>query len=91
MRISAPTTTSVVSSHNLSQLADPSTSTATVTGSSGTPTGTVTFKDGATVIGTVALSGGGATLTTALLTTGSHSITAEYGGDSNMMRARHRY
>jgi hypothetical protein len=55
--------------------------TATVTGVS--PTGTVTFKDGATVLGTVALSGGVATLTTSSLTIGSHSITAEYGGDAN--------
>ncbi len=60
--------------------------TATVTANSpgaGTPTGTVTFKDGATTIGTPTLSGGVATLTTATLALGSHSITATYGGDSD--------
>jgi hypothetical protein len=49
----------------------------------GTPTGTVTFKDGSTALGTVALAGGSVTLTTAGLTAGGHSITATYGGDSN--------
>ncbi len=49
----------------------------------GTPTGTVTFKDGAATIGTSALSGGSATLTTSALSVGSHSITAVYAGDAN--------
>ena len=61
--------------------------TATVTASrarSGTPSGTVTFKDGATTIGTGTLNGSGvATLATAGLSVGSHSITAVYGGDTN--------
>jgi|GEM_PF-2466068 len=57
--------------------------TATVTSGAGTPTGTVTFKDGATSIGTGALSGGHATLTTSTLTGGAHSITAAYGGSAN--------
>jgi hypothetical protein len=59
--------------------------TATVTGSSGTPTGTVTFKNGSISLGTAALNGSGvATLTTSALAVGSgYSITAEYGGDSN--------
>jgi hypothetical protein len=43
-----------------------------------TPTGSVVFKSGATVLGTVALSGGNATLVTRALTTGSHSIVATY-------------
>jgi hypothetical protein len=50
----------------------------------GTPTGTVTFKDGTTVLGASAtLSGGSATFTTAALSVGSHTITAVYSGDSN--------
>ncbi len=53
----------------------------------GTPTGSVTFKDGGTVLGTGTLSVVGgrdqATLTTTALALGSHSITAVYGGDSN--------
>jgi hypothetical protein len=58
--------------------------TATVTGSSGTPTGTVIFADGATVLGTGTLNGSGiATWTTSTLAIGSHSITTQYGGDAN--------
>ena len=47
-----------------------------------TPTGTLTFYDGATALGEVNLSGGSATYTTAALTAGTHSITAVYGGDA---------
>ncbi len=48
----------------------------------GTPTGTVTFKNGSTVLGTGALAGPGvATFSTSGLTVGDSSITAEYGGD----------
>jgi hypothetical protein len=58
--------------------------TATVTASSGTPTGPVTFKDGATTLGTGTLNGSGvASFTTSALTAGVHSITAVYGGDAN--------
>jgi Big-like domain-containing protein/Calx-beta domain-containing protein len=49
-------------------------------GSTGVPTGTVTFKDGATTIGTATLSAGVATMTTATLAVGTHSLTAVYGG-----------
>jgi hypothetical protein len=54
----------------------------TVTGSGGTPTGSVTFKDGVTVLGTATLFGGTASLATARLTAGTHNITAIYNGDS---------
>lgn len=57
--------------------------TATVTGTSGTPTGTVTFMDGVMTLGTGPLVGGVATLTTSALTSGTHAITAAYGGDAN--------
>jgi hypothetical protein len=61
--------------------------TATVSGqpsSTGTPTGTVTFFDGATSIGTGTLNASGvATLTTNSLSVGTHSLTATYGGDLN--------
>jgi hypothetical protein len=50
----------------------------------GTPTGTVTFKDGSTTLGSpVSLSGGSATYSTSSLSTANHPITAVYGGDSN--------
>jgi Bacterial Ig-like domain (group 3) len=71
------------SSPNPSQVGQAATFTATVTGSGGTPTGNLVFKDGGAVLGTVALSGGAASLTAASLTLGSHSITASYLGSSS--------
>ena len=47
---------------------------------SGTPTGTVTLKNGTAALGTVTLSGGKATFSTSTLTRGAHSITAGYSG-----------
>ncbi|HEU4886936.1 MAG TPA: Ig-like domain repeat protein [Thermoanaerobaculia bacterium] len=81
---SAPTATSLTSSSNPSQAGESVTFTATVTplAGSGTPTGTVTFRDGSTVLGTVALAGGSASFSTSALLPGSHSITAEYSGDA---------
>src|SRR6185295_7464154 len=50
----------------------------------GSPTGSVTFFDGATVLGTAPPSPAGvATLTTTAMTLGPHSITARYGGDAS--------
>jgi hypothetical protein len=62
--------------------------TATAAGSGATPTGTVTFLDGATQLGTSTLSAtGAATLTVKALSVGMHSIQASYGGDSNFSAA----
>ncbi|MGZ5528506.1 MAG: beta strand repeat-containing protein, partial [Limisphaerales bacterium] len=80
------TTTAVSSSVNPSVSGQSVTFTATVSAvspASGTPTGTVTFKDGATTLGTGSLSGGSATFSTSSLSTAAHSITAVYGADSN--------
>lgn len=81
------TTTTIGSSANPSVFSQAVTFTAAVTANSpgsGTPTGTVTFKNGSTTLGTSTLDGTGhATLTTSTLTVGSHSITAGYNGDSN--------
>ena len=49
----------------------------------GTPTGTVTFKDGATTLATVTLSSGKATYSSSALSVASHSITAAYSGDGS--------
>jgi large repetitive protein len=50
----------------------------------GVPTGSVTFKEGATSLGTGTVNGSGvATFTSASLTAGTHTITASYGGDIN--------
>ena len=56
--------------------------TATVTGAGGTPTGTVTFRDGMTAIGTATLSLGKATLSRKPGQEGVHSITAVYAGSA---------
>ncbi|MFZ0927649.1 MAG: Ig-like domain repeat protein, partial [Syntrophobacteraceae bacterium] len=74
---------SLSSSPNPSNYGDSVTFMATVSAAAGTPTGTVTFSDGATVLGTGALSGGQATFATSSLSAGSHTITASYGGDAN--------
>ena len=80
-------TTTLASSLNPAYYGSAVTFTATVAVTSGTPTGTVTFKDGATVLGTGSLSAGQATFTTNNLSvTGSpHAITAAYGGDASFM------
>jgi unsaturated chondroitin disaccharide hydrolase len=81
---SAPTTTSLVSSANPSVYGNSVTFTATVHPStSGTPTGTITFKDGAATLATVALAGNAASFTSTTLAAGSHSIVATYNGDAN--------
>jgi hypothetical protein len=82
----AGTTTAVTSSVNPSVFGQSVTFTATVAAvapASGTPTGTVTFKDGSTTLGTGALSGGAATFGVSSLAIGNHTITAVYGGDTN--------
>ena len=50
---------------------------------SGTPTGSVTFKNGSKTLGTATLSGGTAVLSTTGLSLGSNSLTATYNGDSS--------
>ncbi len=83
----APSTTALVVDTNPSVFGQSVTFTATVTATppgSGTPTGTVTFLDGATSIGTGTLDGSGvATLATGALSVATHSITAQYAGDAN--------
>jgi hypothetical protein len=82
----AATATSVSSSASPSVSGQAVTLTAAVSVTapgSGTPTGTVSFSDGATALGTATLSGGSASLTVSSLSVASHSITASYAGDSN--------
>jgi hypothetical protein len=47
--------------------------------------GTVTFMDGSKVLGSAPLKDGGASFGTAALSVGAHSITAVFGGNSNLM------
>jgi len=77
-----PTTSALTSSLNPSTYNTSVTFTDTVTSSAGgIPSGTVTFKDGATTLGASSLDATGkATLATAALLPGTHSISATYAG-----------
>jgi Bacterial Ig-like domain (group 3)/FG-GAP-like repeat len=80
----AVTTTTFTSSPNPSNVGQSVKFTATVAGQyGGTPTGSVTFKDGQTVLSQVNLSGGVAQYSTSTLSKGKHHIYADYGGDAN--------
>ena len=50
---------------------------------SGTPTGSVVYKDGTKTLKTVTLSGGVASYTTSALTHEAHTITATYNGSAS--------
>lgn len=82
----ASTTTNVIAIPNPSFFGEAVEFYATVNAvspSSGIPTGTVTFKNGITVIGTISLNGGIAILNVSNLSPGNNSITATYSGNSN--------
>jgi hypothetical protein len=51
-------------------------------GSTGSPTGTVTFRDSGVLIGSIQLNNGTAVFSTAALQVGNHTITVVYGGDN---------
>src|SRR5262249_54442419 len=79
-------TTGVTSGTNPSVFGQSVTFTATVAAgapATGTPTGTVTFRDGTTNLGTGTLNASGvATFSTSALAVGSHAISVVYGGDT---------
>jgi streptogramin lyase/plastocyanin len=80
-----PTTTVLSASANSVAVGGTVTFTAVVSSSSaaGSPTGSVTFKDGSVVLGTVKLDANGrATLSIKFTTTGIHTIKAVYSGDA---------
>jgi hypothetical protein len=74
-----------VSSLNPAPLNQAVTFTTTVasTNNGALPTGTITYKDGSTVLATFTLTNGQATYSTSSLSLGNHFITAAYSGDSN--------
>lgn len=77
-----PTTTTLSASASNITPGQDVTFTATVTSSS-TPSGSVTFYDGATPLATATLNGSGVAIySTSALALGSHSITASYAGNS---------
>ncbi len=78
------TTTSLATSNSQPNPGKTFTLTASVTASSGTPTGTVNFMEGSTVLGSAYVTGssttGTATLTTSYASAGTHTITASFTG-----------
>jgi hypothetical protein len=84
----ASTTTTLVGAPNPANVGQTVTFTATVAAVSpgaGSPTGTVTFSEGAATLGTGTVSSGVATLNISTLSAGSHTIIASYGGDANFV------
>ena len=81
----AATTTALDSSFDPSDVTNAVTFTATVNYNSGlaSPTGSVTFMDGAITLGTGNLVNGVATFKTKALAVGNHPITAVYNGDTD--------
>jgi len=77
------TTATLTSSVNPVDVNANTTLTATVHSTTGTPTGTVTFKSNGVTIGTGTLSGGVATLITSFNLPGTYTLVAVYGGDSS--------
>jgi hypothetical protein len=75
----------MVSSANPAFVSNPVSFTATVGSTAGTPTGTVSFYDGTTLLGSGILSAGTGTFSSSALMAGAHSITAVYSGDSNFV------
>jgi hypothetical protein len=79
----AATATALSASANPVPFGTSVTFTAMVTSSAGTPTGSVSFTDGATTLGTGTLSAGTATFTTSTLAAGAHTIKATYSATAN--------
>jgi Bacterial Ig-like domain (group 3) len=82
------TTTTVTANANPSVAGKYVTFTATVAingSAAGTPTGSVTFNDGATALGTASVANGAASWITSSIGAGSHAITATYSGDGNFV------
>lgn len=78
----AETTLTLTSSANPSVVGQNVTFTATATAAVGGPvTGSITFKDGTTVLGTGTLNNGVATFSTATLAIGTHPTAATYAGN----------
>jgi hypothetical protein len=86
--VNQASTTTTLATTSASVFGQSVTFTATVAANSpgaGTANGTITFKNGSTIIGTGTLISGTATLSIASLAVGSNSITAVYGGDSSFV------
>jgi hypothetical protein len=76
----AATATSLAADTSSAVFGQPVTLTATVTSSGGTPTGTVTFRDGNRVLGEVAVDPNGQATLVVPFGVGIHSLTASFAG-----------
>ena len=86
---SATATTTLSSTPNPSTFGQPASFAVVVKGNGRTPTGTVTFTDGANILGIASLDDSGqATFITSTLTIGSHAIIANHGGDPNFVGSK---
>lgn len=88
--VGAGATTVALAATATAVVGQPVTLAATVTPvapAAGVPTGTVEFRDGATLLGTATLSRGAATFTTTALPIGDRTLTATYVGDGNFAGA----
>ena len=83
LTVELPTTTTLTVSPSPSMVGQSVTLTARVTIGRATPTGSVAFFDGSTLLGTAMLTAGTAALRTTTLTSGSHTLRAEYAGVTN--------
>jgi sugar lactone lactonase YvrE len=82
----AATTTTVITSRNPAHVNFPVSFTATVTPLyGGAVSGSVTFRNGTTVIGVAPIVGNQATLSTTFTAFQTASLTAAYGGDGNLL------
>ena len=73
----------LASSTNPSKVGQAVTFTALLGNTVSSPSGTITFEDGGTVLATVPVSASGTIFQTAALAQGAHSITAVYSGDTD--------
>ena len=80
-----PTTVSLTSSASSALIGSNITLTVNVASTFGTPTGTVIFMEGSTILDTVVLAGGTATFSSSTLSQGVHSIQAAYQGDGTFV------
>src|SRR5262249_31064812 len=80
-RAAAATSTSLSSTPNPSTFGQAVNLSSTVTSAAGVPAGTVTFRDGATVLGTVTLANSSASLSVSR-PAGTHPVTATYNGSA---------
>jgi sugar lactone lactonase YvrE len=78
------TTVAATSPASLLQFSSETLTATVASTTTGTPTGTVSFYNGTTLLGTSSLNSSGvATFTSATLAVGSYSVTGVYNGDSN--------